>query len=675
MFSKPPRQKKPAFAGFFLSRPWSVLRTILGSDSETSMRYNGTNMEKEAIDGLSADIKQERIDRLKGIVPEIFSEGRIDPEKLSAFLGADAYAPDEEGERFRLEWAGKSKVYEEIARRTSCTLTLDESRSSEDYEKTNNIFIEGENLEALRVLQKAYFGKVKMIYIDPPYNTGKDFVYNDNFRQTEAEYCEDTCNVDENGNLKRAYRQNTKDSGRYHSNWLSMMYPRLYLARNLLKDDGVIFVSIDDNEVHNLRALMNEIFGEENFVELFSWQKTKTPPNLSRMTKKSLEYVLLYRKSSAVNHLLGMTKESPSSNSLLNQTNKVNVLTFPAGVVETGIPDGVIPAGTYGTSSYSVELLSNTMVQDGYFVDPIVLKARFRWTQRKLDDEISKGTIVSIRTKTLSPSYEKSEYAPEAPWNLIDESFGVDTNETAKIELEGGIGEQSVFDYPKPTSLIRYFLTFLRDTKDSGDIILDFFSGSGTTAHAVMAQNAEDGGNRKYICVQMPEETPEDSEARKAGFNKISDIAVERIKRAAQKIRSERPSYSGDLGVRVYRVTDSNFPQWHARSFDSDSELEKSLFAHVGKMASGDERNRATEVLLKSGYDLSTSIDEKNGFLLAEDSVALVLKDDSDTQDLLAVFESKPKMVIVLERIFKNDDSKINFALRCKEEKVIFQTV
>ncbi len=629
----------------------------------------------EKIDGLSADVQAERLEALRQVVPEAFSEGQLDVDKLKALFSEEVQAGDEEGERFRLEWAGKHKVFDEIAKRTSCTLTLDPDRSSEDFEQSQNVFIEGENLEVLRALQKAYFGKVKMIYIDPPYNTGKDFVYNDDFRQTEAEYCEDTCNVDENGNLKRAYKLNTKDSGRYHSNWLSMMYPRLYLARNLLRDDGVIFVSIDDNEVHNLRALMNEVFGEENFIEIFSWQKTETPPNLSKLTKKSVEYVLAYRKSYKRSTLMGLSKNSSSSNGLMNQTNSEKILTFPKDVTETAISDGMLPKGRYGTDSYTIELMEDAEVKNGRFVTSVILKGKFKWSQANLEREILDGTKISIRTTSLSPSYEREEYAPEAPWNLIDRDFGVGTNEAASDELDSLFGKIEIFDHPKPPSLIQYLLNFLRDTKDEEDLVLDFFSGSGTTAHAVMAQNAVDGGNRHYICVQMPEQTSEKSEARKAEFAKISDIAIERIKRAANKIRSEKPDYSGDLGVRVYCVTDSNFPQWHARSFDSDSELEESLFAHVGRVAGGDERARATEVLLKIGHDLNTSIEQSDGFLLADSSIALILRDDFKAQDLNKVFQTKPRIVIVLERIFANDDEKINFALRCKEEKVVFQTV
>jgi len=227
-------------------------------------------------------------------VPEAFTDGKIDVRRLQKLVGEDVVTEDE---RYRLEWSGKAEIFDEIAERSSCTLTLDEKLSSKDWRDSNNIFIEGENLEVLRTLQKAYSGKIRTIYIDPPYNTGKDFVYNDNFRETEEEYCEDGCDVSESGLLQKAYKLNAKDSGRYHSNWLSMMYPRLFLARNLLKENGVICTSIDDNEVHNLRMIMNEIFGEENFIAQITW-KNVTDNNPSNVAIEH-EYILVYAKSKA----------------------------------------------------------------------------------------------------------------------------------------------------------------------------------------------------------------------------------------------------------------------------------------------------------------------------------------------------------------------------------------
>lgn len=612
----------------------------------------------EKVEGLSADIKEERLCALQQLLPETFTEGKLDAEKLKTLFAGEKLAGNEDGERYRLEWAGKRLVFDEIARRTSCTLTLDTDRSSEDFETSQNTFIEGENLEVLRMLQKAYHGKVKMIYIDPPYNTGKDFVYNDNFRQTEAEYCEDTCNLDEDGNLKRAYKQNSKDSGRFHSNWLSMMYPRLFLARNLLRDDGVIFVSIDDNEVHNLRGIMNEIFGEENFVAQVVWERAYSPVNLKRYFSESHDYILIYAKSL---HFLPSLSLSRSEEATARYSNPDN---DPRGLWQSS-DISVGPAVV--ANIYEIESPSGRKVLPSKGRSWVYSKEKFEDLKR--DNRIWFGDDGSNfpRLKRFL-SDVKEGVTPMTLWKYDEVGHSQDATRQLKELFDGNV----YFDYPKPVSLIKRCLNLA--TSDS-DIVLDFFSGSATTAHAVMEQNAEDGGNRQYICVQMPEETPPDSEARQAGYSKISDIAIDRIKKAAIKIKKEHPEYSGDLGVRVYRETDSNFPQWHARAFETDSELTVSLLEYAKRMPSGDEQARATEVLLKLGYPLTTTLEEKNGFLLADNTVALVLQDTFKAVGLSKVLDTKPHTVVVLERIFVDDTEKINFALRCKEEKIIFQTI
>lgn len=622
------------------------------------------------IDGLSADIQAERLEALRQVVPEAFSEGQLDVDKLKILFSEDDQAGDEDGERFRLEWAGKHKVFDEIAKRTSCTLTLDSDRSSEDYESSKNLFIEGENLEVLRTLQKAYFRKVKMIYIDPPYNTGKDFVYNDNFRQTEADYCEDTCNIDENGNLKRAYKQNTKDSGRYHSNWLSMMYPRLYLARNLLRDDGVIFLSIDDNEVHNLRAIMNEIFGEENFLGQMVWHargRSKTALSIDH------EYIVVFAKS--ISNIVPIFDAKDRQVTWWGQSIE-RKYSNPDKDIRGEWRDAQHTVTekkahyTYSINANSGEVIENEVRNDSEWYGHQTWMYPVNTIKKLYED---KRLLFKPNKDHLALKVKKFR-SEEDPFSALEGLIQRDeiSSRHGTEELQGIFDGKEYFEYPKPSSLIKRLLA---SATTGSDIIIDFFSGSGTTAHAVMEQNAFDGKNRRCISVQVPEATPEDSEARRAGYIKISDIAIDRIKKTAEKIRKERPEYQGDLGVCVYRVTDSNFPQWHARSFESDSDLEESLFAHVGREAGGDEYARATEVLLKIGYDLNTSIEQQDGFLLADNSVALILRDDFKVKDLQTVFEVNPKMVIVLDRIFADDDSKINFALRCKEEKVIFQTV
>lgn len=336
-----------------------------------------------------------------------------------------------------------------------------------------HLLIEAENYHALQLLKYPFAGKVDCIYIDPPYNTGaRDWKYNDAF-------------------VDAADRYN-------HSKWLAMMERRLLLAKELLSDSGAIFISIDDNEACALKLLCDKIFGMKNFIDIFSWKKTETPANLSLKTKKAVEYILCYTKTTNSLKFRGLKKASKSSNGLMNQTNSAKELLFPSDYVDTALADGIYIKGEYGTAAYKIFLLDNTEVRNGVFIKPVRLHGKFKWSQKKLDEEISQGTKISIRTKAFSPSYERAEYEPEVPWNIIDKTFGVQTNEHASAELKKLFGGQKVFDFPKPHSLIEYLINFLCD---KNSLILDFFAGSGTTLHAVNLLNATDGGNRRCILV------------------------------------------------------------------------------------------------------------------------------------------------------------------------------
>lgn len=334
-----------------------------------------------------------------------------------------------------------------------------------------HMLIEGDNLHALKALTKTHAGQVDLIYIDPPYNTGnRDFTYRDHFADPDD-----------------AYR---------HSVWLSYMQKRLVMAKGLLKEDGAIFISIDDSELAPLKLLADELFGEHNFIDIFSWVRTETPARLSKKSLKVVEYVLAYQKSKKTPAFKGYQSKSPSSNGLLNQTNTVKTLLFPPKVVDTALPDGLLPKGRYGTRHYEIMLEEDAQVKGGYFISPVKLTAKFKWSQEKLLAELAQGTRVSIRSRVLSPSYEKLEYDAGAPKNLIDRRVEVLTNEEAKA----GLAEMGIrgFSYPKPVSLIRYLVSFY-PRQDA--LVLDFMAGSGTTLHAVMALNAADGGTRQCILV------------------------------------------------------------------------------------------------------------------------------------------------------------------------------
>ena len=472
----------------------------------------------------------------------------INFEVLKQLLSRDVVDGDE---CYEFTWVGKKAAMAEAARPITKTLRP-VKEDSRDWDTTENLYIEGDNLEVLKLLQESYLGKVKMIYIDPPYNTGHDFVYRDNFRRSQQEEDAQMGLLDEEEN--RLF-ENTESNGRFHSDWCSMIYSRLALARNLLAEDGVIFISIDDNEVENLKKCCMEIFGESNFIGQWNWFKSATPPNLSKKIKKNIEYILCYEKSRTSHKYKGVQKTSPSSNGLLNQTNRFAQLRFPANTIETTLPDKTYKAGSYGTSSYEINLLQDAITKSGYFVTDVLLEAKFKWGQENLLNELQKGTRIFIKTESLSPSYEKCEYDPEVPPNLIDKTVSVDTTEQAGKTLSSLFDENKVFDYPKPVELIKYLSNFVCN---SDDLILDFFSGSATTAHAVMRLNAEDGGHRKFIMVQLPEPCDEKSEAFKAGYQNICEIGKERIRRAGDKIRAEHPDAKLDTGFRVFRVAESN---------------------------------------------------------------------------------------------------------------------
>ena len=428
-----------------------------------------------------------------------------------------------EHKTYGLVWEDKSEEAVTRLAKQYPVLTEVQERAiiSDNPDSPNHILIEGDNLDALTALTFTHEGKIDVIYIDPPYNTGnKDFIYNDSY-------------VD-------------KDDGYRHSMWLSFMSRRLKIAKKLLSERGVIFISIDDNELAQLKMLCDEIFGAVNFIDIFSWNKTETPANLSLKTKKAIEYVLCYCKQRNSDKFRGLIKSSASNNGLMNQTNSEHVLVFPKSLTDTKLPDGVYAKGVYGTKAYHIELLEDTEVKDGLFVLPVVLKGKFKWSQKNLDLEISKGTKVSIKTKAFSPSYEKTEYDPEAPWNLIDRTFGVDTNEIAGTQLKDILGK-NIFDFPKPVTLIKYLINFIE-----AEYILDFFAGSGTTLHAVMQLNAEDGGKRQCILCQGIEydENKEDRHI-------CENVTFERNKRVIEgytKPDGEHVEGLYNNNIRYYRI-------------------------------------------------------------------------------------------------------------------------
>lgn len=440
----------------------------------------------------------EVVEKIREICPSaVTRDGKIDFDVLKTSLATDV--ADEQFEKYEFTWVGKNAAKIEANRPIRKTLrpVLADSRN---WDTTQNLYIEGDNLDALKLLQESYLGRVKMIYIDPPYNTGNDFVYCDNFTMGCAEYLDKKGQCDADGN--RLFR-NTETNGRFHSDWCSMMYPRLKIARDLLSDDGVIFISIDDHEQANLKKICDEVFGEKNCVGLFKWNKTSKAPSLSKKIRNKYEYVLCYEKKDV--QILRGPDSYNTMGPLLNGSNGMSRITFEPGEIDLLFTDGVYPAGNYSTNNGSVILHNDVIVKNNVNVNQFDITAKFKWTQQTLKERMSKGQRIVIKTPKFSTIYYTLlETADKfiAPSDILNkEECGVLRNDEGYGEVRELFSGVAVFEYVKPVSLLKYLI---RMHSDDDFTVLDFFSGSATTAHAVMQLNAEDGGNRRFIMVQYP---------------------------------------------------------------------------------------------------------------------------------------------------------------------------
>ncbi|EPY5179153.1 TPA: site-specific DNA-methyltransferase [Klebsiella pneumoniae] len=538
------------------------------------------------VDSKSMDIVADNISKLKELFPEIFTEGKVDFDALKEVLGG--YIDGRE-ERYSFTWNGKSKA--RMLAQTPSTGTLRPCKEeSVDWDTTQNLFIEGDNLEVLKLLQKSYHKKVKMIYIDPPYNTGKDFVYKDNFKDNIKNYKEITGQVDGEG---RNLSNNPETNGRYHTDWLNMIYPRLKLARNLLKDNGIIFISIDDGEVSNLRKICDEIFGEENFIANFLWEKRITRENRKIVSNRH-DHVLCYcRNASLSERVIGLL---PMDDEAISRYK--NPDNDPRGVW-TSVP-AIAQAG-HGTKNQFYTLTTPS----GREVDP-PSGSCWRYTYQKMQEAISDNRIWFGSDGDGVPRIKK--FLNEGQQGLTIESMwwakNVGNNDSAKRELTKLFDGKAVFDTPKPSSLINQMLQVSTDERS---IVLDFFSGTAPTAQAVMQLNVKDRGQRKFVMIQLPELTSDDSEAFKAGYKTIAEIGKERIRRAAAKIKEENPDYKGDLGFKVFKLDSTNIKPW-----EMDFDLtEQDLEDQISNIKHGrEEEDVLFEVLLKYGLDLTLPITE-----------------------------------------------------------------
>jgi len=527
----------------------------------------------------------ENIEKIGELFPNVITEARgedgqlkkaINFEALRQVLSEDLLEGDE---AFEFTWVGKKAAMVEAGKPIRKTLRPSREESK-NWDTTENLYIEGDNLDVLKLLQESYLGKVKMIYIDPPYNTGNDFIYNDHFEMDKEDYEEQTGLFD--NDLNKNFKENNESNPRFHSDWCSMMYPRLQLARNLLANDGVIFISIDDNEQANIKKICDEIFGSEKFLAQFKWNRTAKAPSLSNHVRTKYEYVISYLKGDKVNLFGKMSYNTQAP--LLNITNKQNEVRFPQNSIKLR---NSFAKGVY-SDKYQVELLDDVKCFRSHNANAFRIKGCFKWSQKKIDDYLGSGKVFEVKRDFSTIYYSlDTDNSFIAPSDLIsDEECGVKRNTEADAELKK---LRIPFDYSKPVSLIHYLAK--ASTYNSFDsLVMDFFSGSATTAHAVMQLNAEDGGKRKFIMVQLPELTDEKSEAYKAGYKNICEIGKERIRRAGEKIKSEieakalqpgltdEPKQVPDIGFRVLKLADSNMkdvyynPQAYNQEMISDME-------------------------------------------------------------------------------------------------------
>jgi len=628
----------------------------------------------EKMDGKTMDIVAENVGKLKELFPEAFTEGKVDFEALKEVLGTFV---DDRDERYSFTWNGKSKA--RMIAQTPSTGTLRPCKEeSVDWDTTQNIFIEGDNLEVLKLLQKSYHKKVKMIYIDPPYNTGKDFVYKDNFKDNIKNYKEITGQVDGEG---RNLSNNPETSGRYHTDWLNMMYPRLKLARNLLKDDGVIFISIDDNEVSNLRKMCDEVFGEENFETLLIWQKTdpridrNTNAKIINRTKGIHEYILCIFRNKVVGTLSKIKK-------------------LPSWKGKQSNPDND-PRGNWQSGIVSFEEGHEKEDKNSEFYYSITSPSGKQWTRHWFESKPDMEKLISDGRIYFGPEPDfknvprrKTFEKEEQPYYLETIARGFGTSSSAKDEIEGLLGNRDIFDTPKPVKLLRELVRCATEPKD---IVMDFFAGSASFAESVLTLNMEEPCERKYILVQLPEKIDRTDKQKKDNKEAIkflhdnslpiflSEISKERIRRAAAKIKEENPEYDGDLGFKVFKLDSTNIKPWEV-DFDMTERTLEDFISNI--KPDRREEDVLYEILLKYGLDLTLPITEhaiagQKVFDIGMGALIICLSDAISLEVVEGIAKLKDELnpeimrVVFKDSGFKDDVVKTNAAQILKQAGIV----
>ena len=616
----------------------------------------------DRVDKLTPPVLDERLEDLRNLFPECFSEGKIDFEKLHEVLGE---VEDEGTERYSFTWSGKRDAIR-LLQATSLSTLIPSRKESVNFDEAQNLFIEGDNLEVLKLLSKSYFGAIKIIYIDPPYNTGKEFVYPDNYKSPMDTYLQLTGQEDGNGNRLTS---NAETSGRYHSAWLSMMYPRLFTARKLLRDDGLIFVSIDDHEVHNLRMLMNEVFGEENFVSNIIWQKKYTRSNDAKWFSNNHDYILVFARN----------KEKLKINLLPRTETQKTSYSNP-----DDDPRGVWKATPLHAKSGKNQSTFKYTFKNGIVWSPP--PGRFpRYAKKTLDkldanDEIWFGKDgKSTPSKKSYLSEVKSGITPVTVW-LNDE---VGNTHQANNELKALLGG-GIFDNPKPTGLIKRILQ-LSTSSSQGDIVLDFFAGSCTTADAVLNLNQEDGGNRRFICVQLPEPIdPPKALENGTVLSNVADIGRERIQSVIARIQQkddvqlsmEVNEGYGQLGFKTFKLSPSNYRCWQVDSEkDFDAYIEKMALLNDPLIDNTRVEDIIYEIATKEGYSLNCHIEPLENISIN----AVYSVTDSDTAQAFKICLDDPiepgiskelnldiQDLFICRDVALNDENAANLALQCR---------
>ena len=556
----------------------------------------------------SANVVVENVEHLKTLFPEAFTEGKIDFEVLMQLLGCEV---DEREEKYGLNWHGKRQARQLALTPSTGTLRPCQEESV-NWDTTQNLMIEGDNLEVLKLLQKSYSGKVKLVYIDPPYNTGKDFIYPDDYRDNIRNYLELTAQVnDDNQKLS----SNTEASGRFHTDWLNMMYPRLKIARNLLASNGVILISIGDEELHNLRVVCDEIFGYENFCGTFIWEKKKKPSFLDRNMGTVTDYIVSYAKDRSQSPAFTTgSVEKEKKYPFNNAGNNMAVLEFPAASVLFGINDQIVTAQDMSEGNIRTVLLDDVHIVKGRNSNAFRLHGEWRYSQSKLNEFVAAGADILISKIPFRPNYMNRSGEKKKTANLLSYRINATpTNEDATQQAREIFGED-VVSYPKPEGLLQYLI---RAVSRENDIILDFFSGSGTTASGVWRQNAEDSCSRRFIIVQLPQplDTTDKTQAIAVNFcdqigrpRNLAELTKEWLRRSAKQIQQETPLFTGDFGFLVLKLDTSNIQSWIPKT----DNLEQSILEQVENIKEDrTDWDILFELMLKMGLDLCTSIESR----------------------------------------------------------------